>query len=46
MSWQPNSDLIRDIRDGGVYRRYSSRLNDAKNEDMIAIYEGDDIGDE
>ena len=46
MLWQPNSDLNRDISDGGMYRRYFSRLNDAKNDDMIAIYDGVDMCDE
>jgi hypothetical protein len=44
VTWQSKKELLKDLEDGGAYRRYSQRLKDAKNSaELITVYEaGDD----
>ena len=42
ISWEPKQELKRDLRDGGVYRRYATQLQDSNNANKVDIYEGDE----
>ena len=42
ITWEPEKELLQELSNGGVYRRYEARLKEAKEAEKIEIYEGDD----